>query len=121
MTTIHIASDFSTLPGPRYIAEGKHSGEDFRERVLKPQFIAALASSSKLVIDLDGVTFGYPTSFLEEAFGGLARDVGIDAVLNALEFRSSDEPMLVEEITRYIREANQTSVERNKSREVRQA
>jgi hypothetical protein len=119
MKTIHIASEFSKLPGPRYIAEGHHSGEDFRERLLKPRFIEAQAANAKLLIDLDGVTFGYPTSFLEEAFGGLAREVGIPQVLGVLEFRSSDEPMLAEEIARYIHEADKTSVERNKAKETR--
>ena len=114
--TIRIATEFSKLPGPRYKAEGQHSGQDFRERLLRPRFLEAEASQTKLLIDLDGATFGYPTSFLEEAFGGLAREFGINRVLGVLEFQCSDEPMLSDEITRYIREAEQTSVERNKAR-----
>src|SRR5262245_4123638 len=113
--TISIASEFSDLPGPRYVAEGDHSGEAFREGLLKPKYQEAVRTKAVLRIELDGAKFGYPTSFLEEAFGGLARQFGINEVLAVLDFRSSEEPTLGEEITRYIREADKTSVERNRA------
>jgi hypothetical protein len=50
-------------------------------------------------------TAGYATSFLEAAFGGLAREYPIDEVLATLEFTSADEPYLPEEIREYIKEA----------------
>ena len=50
-------------------------------------------------------TAGYATSFLEAAFGGLAREYPISDVLATLEFKSDDEPYLAEEIRSYIREA----------------
>ena len=59
----------------------------------------------KLIVDLDGAA-GYATSFLEEAFGGLAREFGSQAVSNTLELKSNDEPYLVDEILTYIRNAN---------------
>jgi len=116
MNAINIANDFSKLPGPRYINEGAHSGEDFRDRILRPKFAAAQKAGEKLAIDLDGVTFGYPTSFLEEAFGGLARLVGIEIVLEGLVFRSVQEPSLPEEIRQYIRDAEKTSRQRAQQR-----
>ena len=116
MSAIRISHTFSRLPGPRSKDEGPHSGQLFRESILKPAFAEARAAGTKVVVDLDGVTFGYPTSFLEEAFGGLARELGIVEVLERLEFISHDEPGLPEEIRTYIREANETSVERNRSR-----
>ena len=111
-TRINIAKEFSKLPGPRYITEGDHSGELFRETMLRPRFEEARKAGQKLIVELDGVTFGYPASFLEESFGGLARIHGIPAVLEGLTFHSSDEPLLIDEINEYIREAEKTSRQR---------
>ena len=58
-------------------------------------------ASCQLVIILDG-GFGYAPSFLEEAFGGLAREFGVKEVLDTLEFISDDEPSLISEIKGYI-------------------
>jgi len=59
---------------------------------------------SKLLVDLDG-GYGYATSFLEEAFGGLARLHGSEGVSKTLIFRSEEEPYLIEAIARFIKEA----------------
>jgi hypothetical protein len=117
MNTINIAKDFSKLPGPRYIHEGANSGEEFREKVLRPQFERAQLAGEKLRIQLDGVTFGYPSSFLEESFGGLARLVGIETVRNGLTFESNDEPMLLTEVDEYIRDAAMTPQQRAAARQ----
>lgn len=101
---INICYDFSDTPGARYRSEGKYSGEEFRESVLKNMYCEARKRKEKLVIELDG-GFGYPTSFLEEAFGGLARIYDIKEVLDTLEFVSDDEPALIEEIREYIEQA----------------
>lgn len=69
---IRVASEFSETPGPRSRDEGKDSGQEFLERLLRPGYEEARLSNSTLLIDLDG-TDGYATSFLESAFGGLAR------------------------------------------------
>ena len=103
--TINIAKEFTVHPGPRYPHQGQGSGEEFREKHLKPKFEAACKDGKRLVVELDGVEFGYPTSFLEEAFGGLAREFGIDRVQNVLKFRSGAEPMLEVEIRHYIKNA----------------
>jgi len=103
---LKIAKDFTETPGPRFRIQGPYSGEAFREEVLNPRFKEAIEQQAKLLIDLDG-GYGYGTSFLEEAFGGLARihkDSGL--VLSTLEFKSDEEPALLEKIPRYIREAN---------------
>ena len=103
---ICISSDFSATPGARYKSEsGDHSGEVFRERFLEPRFKEAKKKNEKLLIDLDG-GYGYPTSFLEESFGGLARIYSPEEVSKVLEFKSEDEPSLIEEILEYIRNAN---------------
>ena len=98
---INICSDFSDTPGARYKSEGNFSGEEFRDTLLNPKFREAKESGKKLTINLDG-SYGYPTSFLEEAFGGLARIHGAKVVLEILEFISDDEPSLIQEIVGYI-------------------
>lgn len=104
MNEINISKDFSDTPGARYRSEGDFSGEEFRESVLKPNYLLAIKNNEHLVINLDG-GYGYPVSFLEEAFGGLAREYGSKSVLQTLMFISNDEPPLIEEIKKYIKEA----------------
>lgn len=105
---IDIPRDFSKTPGPRYREQGHGSGQAFREEHLVPTFEAARTAGERLTVRLDGVKYGYPTSFLEEAFGGLARIVGIEVVQQTLIFESEAEPMLEEEIRHYISHANET-------------
>ena len=69
---ISIAVDYSKSPGGRFRSYGPFSGEEFRDDVLLPALRSALADGSVVIVELDG-TFGYPASFLEEAFGGLVR------------------------------------------------
>ena len=99
--TVRVA-DYTTLPGPRYRCQGGGSGEQFREQRLRPAFDAARAAGETLTVELDGVQYGYPTCFLEEAFGGLARQVGAAAALETLRPVSRAEPMLTTEIRQYI-------------------
>lgn len=61
-------TDFTKYPGPRYVALGPNSGEEFRENFL----IKALEKDSEVKVNLDGV-LGYGSSFLEEIFGGIVR------------------------------------------------
>lgn len=105
MLKIVIAKDFSDTVGGRYKVEGDYSGEQFREELLKPKFEEAIASRQALLIDFDG-GYGYPTSFLEESFGGLIRD-GFDKeiVLKVLSFKSNDNPKIIERVKDYILEA----------------
>ncbi len=105
--TLKIAQVFSETPGGRYRKDGPHSGEEFREEHLRPRF-ENLKVGQTILIDLDG-GYGYPTSFLEEAFGGLARIYGSDAVLGKLVFKSEEEPNLKEEVVEYIRNASTTA------------
>jgi len=102
---IIISKDFSETPGARYKNEGNYSGEEFRESLLKNRYLEAKEKGEKLIIDFDG-GYGYPTSFLEEAFGGLARQFSSNDILNTLEFISDDEPSLIEEVKSYIVNAN---------------
>lgn len=105
---INICKDFSDTPNARYKTEGAFSGEEFREGLLEPKYLEAKKNNEKLIINLDG-GYGYPTSFLEEAFGGLARKYNYIDVLETLEFVSEDEPSLIEEIQSYIKNASKRS------------
>ncbi len=98
---LNIAKEFSETPGPRDRSEGEFSGKQFLEELLKPRFEQARREGHILLVDLDG-TEGYATSFLEAAFGGLAREVGQASVLKTLAFKSDGEPYLIEEIKKYI-------------------
>ncbi|WP_320751221.1 STAS-like domain-containing protein [Enterobacter roggenkampii] len=94
--------EFSKYPGPRYINLGEFSGEDFRESKLIP----ALLQDDDVTVNFDGV-YGYGSSFLEEAFGGLVRH-GIDVEkLNRLKNNlvCNDDPSIIIEVKKYIDEA----------------
>lgn len=103
MIVIKICTDYTTTPGARYLEDGPFSGQDFREKHLE----RAWRSGDTIEIWLDG-TEGYATSFLEEAFGGLARqhmDAPLDEVQRRLKFISHEEPQLEENIREYIAES----------------
>jgi hypothetical protein len=105
---IRIKQQFPHPPGPRYKRQGRGSGEEFRQELLLPLFDQAVKNGEQVTVYLDGAEFGYPTSFIEEAFGGLARLRGIEAVQSTLRFVSRDEPLLEREIRHYIRHAQET-------------
>ena len=98
---IEVAKDFSKFPGGRYLTDGPHSGQRFREDFLVP----ALNTTESVTIELDG-TLGYGSSFLEEAFGGLVRESGFsgEKLRSALCFKSRDSS-LPGEIWDYISRA----------------
>ena len=98
MKTIRVI-DFTRYPGPRFKKLGEGSGEEFRDLYLVPLFKEPSADED-ILIDLDG-TEGYPTSFLEEAFGGLARIFGAARVLKRLKFQSAN-PRTEVEIRHYV-------------------
>jgi hypothetical protein len=102
--TLSISREFSETPGPRCKEEGEFSGEEFLERLLLPAYEQALADGGALLVDLDG-TEGYATSFLESAFGGLARKHGASDILSRVHFKADDEPYLIVEIKKYVTEA----------------
>lgn len=105
MPKIVIAEVFTRTPGPRNQDEGDFSGERFLKEHLEPGFLSAQATSQILLVDLDGAE-GYATSFLEAAFGGLARKYSAAAMLKTLQFKSDEEPYLIDEIQDYVKQAS---------------
>jgi hypothetical protein len=104
MEKLVISNVFTDAPGGRLRTDGPKSGQEFREDFLIPA-MRNMGESDKLLIDLDGC-FGYATSFLEEAFGGLSRQLGYENVHSKLEFKSDEEPRLISEIRDYIKNGN---------------
>lgn len=104
MLRIKLSEDFAKKPGGRYIKEGPKSGEEFRKKHLLPMYKEAVRTRCKLEVDLDDC-YGFPPSFLEEAFGGLAREVRDKGILDVIEIRCMDRPGLKDKISKYVREA----------------
>jgi hypothetical protein len=69
LSRICVATDFSRWPGGRWRTDGPFTGERFRDELLLP----ALREHGRVTVDLDGA-WGYGSSFLDEAFGALARE-----------------------------------------------
>lgn len=104
--TLDVGRDFSRFPGGRYKQDGRFSGEVFRETLLLP----ALRREAKTRVVLDS-TLGYGSSFLEEAFGGLARehDITFSEFMEKCELVSEDQ-LLLREIQQYLLDASQPSL-----------
>ena len=107
MKTIKIATDFSDTPGARFCSDGPFSGEEFRKKILMPLFEDG-SDNEKILIDLDGAE-GYPSSFLEEAFGGLARIVGPEKVKERIAFQSTEFDYMISKIDEFISDCAATT------------
>lgn len=105
MIKISIARDYTDSPGGRFITDGDYSGEEFRKKFLVPAMEKAILNNEDIVIDLDGC-FGYPSSFINEAFAGLAKIYGKERVKEKLQFISLDQPSLIGKIINEIEEIN---------------
>lgn len=85
-----------------FVKEGEFSGELFRDKILYPKLMEA--KEDKLIVDFDGC-YGYGTSFLEEAFGGLVREYNVKGPLNKLIIISKEDESIPKLVTKYIRDA----------------
>lgn len=107
MQSIIIAKEFSDSVGGRYREEGDYSGQEFRENLLEPRLKETIEKNDTLLVDFDG-GYGYPTSFLEEAFGGLVRNgFKKHLILKVLKFKSDDNQRIINRVTTYIMEAEE--------------
>ena len=104
MVTINIAKDYTIAPGGRYAAEGGCSGEDFRETLLMPKYLEAKAANESLVIEMDG-GYGYPASWLEEAFGGLVRKLKDPDILDRIKIVYGEESGRAQKIRGFMEDA----------------
>ena len=65
---------------------------------------AQMDNKEKLEINFDGC-FGYPSSFLDEAFGGLAVAEKSHDVLNIIDLICNDDPKIIDDIVKSVKEA----------------
>ena len=63
-----------------------------------------IRKKEKLEILFDGA-FGYPHSFLDEAFGGLVKKMKDKKVLNSIVIVSNDDLTLERKIRKYVEDA----------------
>lgn len=103
---IVIAEDFSNAPGARYESEGPNSGEKFRKELLLPNYLAAEKNGEKLEVNFDGC-YGFATSFLEESFGGLIRELKKKGILQNILIVSNDDVTVRGLIEKYVKEAEE--------------
>lgn len=102
---ISIAKNFSITPGGRFKKEGEYSGEEFRDTILEPRYIQAVEEHKGLLVDLDGC-LGFPSSFIDEGFGGLARKYKGKHIYKIFEFISNDQPGLISEILKIMQDGD---------------
>ncbi|ARU03005.1 STAS-like domain-containing protein [Yoonia vestfoldensis] len=103
MQTIRVR-DFSRFPGGRFKRFGTHSGEEFRDSVLRP---ALGGGADQLEVDLTDI-FTFQPSFLDEAFAGLIK-LGVISASDfkrkfVFKYNMANKPY-VEMIMRYVNEA----------------
>ena len=104
---INIAREFSPIPRGRFRGSSDKSGQAFREDILYPKICEALKNKDTLEVDLKGM-LGLGSTFLEESFGGLVREHGMnpDEILKTIKFLPGNNLDLWVELTQeYIQEA----------------
>lgn len=94
MDTLKVV-DFTEYPGLRHCKISDDSGEEFYHKYLNHAFKNAFEEGVVLQVDLD-YTAGYAPSFLDEAFGNLVYDFGLEVVKKYLRIKSEQEPDLIE-------------------------
>ena len=92
------AKEFTEAPGPRYASLGDFSGQTFREEVLKK----LLDKYDKVEIDGSGIKTSFSPSFLSEAFGSLAVEMGKDVLLDRVRLYSKTNDKLEEKFRQYV-------------------
>jgi len=103
MQTINynFAQEYSEYPGGRFIRLGDFSGEDFREKVLRRVF----EDNDKIVIDASEIKTSFTPSFLDEAFGALAKEFGLEKFNKTVDLFSNTNPKLKEKMMYYVERA----------------
>ncbi len=112
MIKIKISTEFSEMPSGRTREEGEYSGEEFRDDLLIKRYEEAEKNNDILVIDFDD-GYGFGTSFLEEAFGGLVRKYHKHGALERMKFIAEEDETIPDNIAKYIKEAEAKDTENN--------
>jgi hypothetical protein len=96
------AEQYTKYPGGRFERLGTYSGEDFREKVLRKIFESPDAS---IEIDATNVITSFSPSFLDECFGHLAHEYGMEVFKEKVKLFSNDNPELTEKMMYYVKRA----------------
>lgn len=91
------AKEFTETPGPRYDSLGDFSGEKFRDEVLRK----LLDEYDNIEIDGSGIKTSFSPSFLSEAFGRLAAEMGTDTLFSRVRLYSKTNDKLEEKFRQY--------------------
>ena len=102
MLKINVAKDFNDAIGVRLKSVSDYSAEHFYFKHLKPKFMKALKKKEKLHLYMDG-TWGYPDSFIYEAFGMISYKFGYE-VKDSLVIHNSEDEDLEDTIYKAIKE-----------------
>ncbi|MDD4349004.1 MAG: STAS-like domain-containing protein [Opitutales bacterium] len=94
---INFVKDFTDCPGGRKRNSSDKSGEEFRDDILLP----ALNDHDQVVLDLEGA-FGYPSSFLDEVFGKVVDQKGVEWLRSRLVTILTDDPVSEREIREIV-------------------
>ena len=105
----NIAKQYGRILGGRWISLGERSGEDFFNQILEPMFKDARDEQTTVTFNLDG-TSGYPSSFLDQSFGELARKYGVNEVRKIVRFETKVFNWIVDYINREIWDKTEESV-----------
>jgi len=95
------AKEYSPYPGGRFIRLGEFSGEDFREKILRTVF----KNNQKIIIDASGVKTSFTPSFLDEAFGQMAKEYGIEKFNKTIVLKSDTNEELNNKMIFYVNKA----------------
>lgn len=93
-------TDYTRTPGGRFRSDGKGNGQEFREDFIEPIW----KDYDKIIINFKGAS-GYPSSFLEEVFGGLVRKFGLEEIQSKLVYDYPEDTFVQNEIKDYIERA----------------
>lgn len=96
------SDEYSKYPGGRFERLGPYSGEDFRDNVLRKIFETP---GESIEIDATGVVTSFSPSFLDECFGQLAKEYGVEQFNAKVKLFSSDNPGLNEKMMYYVERA----------------
>ncbi|MBQ8131678.1 MAG: STAS-like domain-containing protein [Bacilli bacterium] len=111
---LKVSKVYTDCPGGRYESQGPYSGERFRDEFLIPSYEISIENKEKLIVDLDG-GYGYGCGFIEETFGGMIRKgYTPKEVFKHMEFISEDELGLIDDIKKYMLDAEKNKKQNQK-------
>lgn len=83
----NFGKEYTQYPGPRDESIGPFSGERFRKEVLEKKY----KEKQPILIDIKDVEISFGPSFLSEAFGLFAKDIGLEEFLSFVQIKEDTE------------------------------